>query len=216
MVHSNPIELSDVQLEHIVLAGARARRTGPASSAPPPAMCSDAVVGGCSAITPTLPTFPIIPTAQRSAHLSHLLGCANELLRRQAFAQLAEGRTALDSPAAVKDYLRMHFRTRDHECFVVVFLNCQQHVLGVEEMFRGTLSQTAVYPREVVKRALAYNAAGVILSHNHPSGVAEPSRADECITAQLKSALSLVDIRVYDHMVVAGMTVLSFAERGLL
>jgi DNA repair protein RadC len=89
-------------------------------------------------------------------------------------------------------------------------------VLGVEELFRGTLTQTSVYPREVVKRALAHNAASVILAHNHPSGVAEPSRSDEALTAALRQALALVDVRVLDHFVIGGGAAMSFAERGLL
>jgi DNA repair protein RadC len=105
---------------------------------------------------------------------------------------------------------------RPHEVFVVVFLDAQHRVVASEELFRGTLTQTSVYPREVVKRALHHNAAAVILAHNHPSGVAEPSRADEALTAALKQALGLVDVRVLDHFVVAGDGALSFAERGLL
>lgn len=120
------------------------------------------------------------------------------------------------SPGAVKDYLRLKIADLPYEVFAVVFLDVQNRVLAIEEMFRGTLSQTSVYPREVVKAALAHNAAAVILSHNHPSGSAEPSRADEALTQTLKAALALVDVRVLDHMVVTRATVLSFAERGLL
>lgn len=105
---------------------------------------------------------------------------------------------------------------RDYEVFMVLFLDAQHRVLSPEEMFRGTLTQTSVYPREVVKRSLANNAAAVIFAHNHPSGVAEPSRADELLTQSLKQALALVDVRVLDHFVVAGNGVMSFAERGLL
>ena len=103
-----------------------------------------------------------------------------------------------------------------HEVFVAMFLDAQNRVIETEELFRGTLTQTSVYPREVVKRALHYNAGAVILAHNHPSGVAEPSHADETLTQALKQALALVDIRVLDHFIVAGSSVLSFAERGLL
>lgn len=120
------------------------------------------------------------------------------------------------SPAAVKDYLRLRIAHLPYEVFVVIFLDCQNRVIDVEEMFRGTLTQTSVYPREVVKAALAHNAAAVILAHNHPSGSADPSRADEGLTQTLKAALALVDVRVLDHMVVTCTTVLSFAERGLL
>ena len=120
------------------------------------------------------------------------------------------------SPGAVKDYLRLKIADLPHEVFVVVFLDVQNRVISLDQMFRGTLTQTSVYPREVVKAALAHNAAAIIMAHNHPSGSAEPSRADEALTQTLKAALALVDVRVLDHMVVTRDTVLSFAERGLL
>jgi DNA repair protein RadC len=120
------------------------------------------------------------------------------------------------SPDAVKDYLRLKIADLPYEVFAVVFLDVQNRVIAIEEMFRGTLTQTSVYPREVVKAALAHNAAAVVLSHNHPSGSPEPSRADEALTQTLKAALALVDVRVLDHMVVTRGSVLSFAERGLL
>lgn len=116
----------------------------------------------------------------------------------------------------MRDYLRIMLAQREHEVFMVLFLDAQNRVIAPEEMFRGTLTQTSVYPREVVKRALSLNAAAVILAHNHPSGVAEPSRADEFLTQSLRSALALVDIRVLDHIVIAGSNATSFAERGLL
>jgi DNA repair protein RadC len=124
----------------------------------------------------------------------------------------------LASPAAVRTYLRVLLAKRDHEVFVVLFLDVQNRVIASEEMFRGTLTQTSVYPREVVKRTLELNAAAVILAHNHPSGIAEPSRADECLTQTLKASLALIDARVLDHFIVAGNgnTIVSFAERGLL
>lgn len=123
---------------------------------------------------------------------------------------------ALSSPNAVRDYLRLLIGDRPHEIFVVVFLDAQNRVISSEEMFRGTLTQTSVYPREVVKAALAANAAGVLFAHNHPSGIAEPSQADELLTRTLRQALALVDVRVLDHFVVAGTQALSFAERGLI
>lgn len=128
----------------------------------------------------------------------------------------ARSGAALTSPAAVRDYLRLSIAGREHEVFVCVFLDSQHRVIRTEELFRGTLGQTSVYPREVVKAALAANAAAVIFAHNHPSGVAQPSRADELLTRNLKDALGLVDVRVLDHFVVAGAHALSFAERGLL
>ena len=128
----------------------------------------------------------------------------------------ARSGAALTSPAAVRDYQRLSIAGREHEVFVCVFLDSQHRVIRTEELFRGTLGQTSVYPREVVKRALGRNAAAVAFAHNHPSGAAEPSRADEFLTQTLKSALALVDIRVLDHFVVGRTDVVSFAERGLL
>ena len=124
--------------------------------------------------------------------------------------------TSLTSPTAVRDYLRLLLHDRQHEVFVVVFLDAQNRVIAADELFRGTLTQTSVYPREVVKEALARNAAGVILCHNHPSGLAEPSFQDHALTRSLSEALALVDVNVLDHFIVAGAKALSFAERGLL
>jgi DNA repair protein RadC len=123
---------------------------------------------------------------------------------------------ALTSPAAVRNYLRLKLADRQHEVFVCVFLDAQNRALAIEELFRGTLTSTSVYPREVVKEALAKNAAAVILCHNHPSGVAEPSIQDQALTRTLTEALALVDVKVLDHFVVAGPSLLSFAERGLI
>jgi DNA repair protein RadC len=137
-------------------------------------------------------------------------------LARRALTEEAKQTDALNSPSAVRDYLRLALGVRPQEIFLVVFLDAQNRVVDSEELFQGTLTQTSVYPREVVKRALHHNAASVILAHNHPSGAAEPSRADELLTQTLKSALALVDVRVLDHFIVAGNRILSFAERGLL
>ena len=122
----------------------------------------------------------------------------------------------LSSPGAVRDYLRLLLTGKEHEVFVCVFLDAQNHVIACDEMFRGTLTQTSVYPREVVKTSLAHNAAGVILCHNHPSGVSEPSAADRSLTRALTDALALVDVRVLDHFIVSAGDGMSFAERGLL
>ena len=116
----------------------------------------------------------------------------------------------------MRDFLRIKLGTLEHEVFAVIHLDAQHRVIEYVEMFRGTVTQTSVYPREVVKEAMAHNTAAIVLVHNHPSGVAEPSRADEHLTQTLKSALSLVDVRVIDHLIVAGPTILSFAESGLL
>jgi len=143
------------------------------------------------------------------------LQVAKELVRRSLIEALRH-QDVLSSPASVRDYLRMTLAGRDYEVFMVLFLDAQHRVIQPEEMFRGTLTQTSVYPREVVKRSLVNNAAAVIFAHNHPSGVAEPSHADELLTRSLKQALALVDVSVLDHFVVAESRVMSFAERGLL
>jgi DNA repair protein RadC len=122
----------------------------------------------------------------------------------------------MSSPQAVKDYLRVQIGVLEHEVFCVLFLDAQHRIIALKPMFRGTVTQTSVYPREVVKEALSVNAASVVLAHNHPSGAAEPSRADEFLTQALKSAPALVDVRVLDHLVVAGADCVSFAERGLV
>ena len=143
------------------------------------------------------------------------LAAVLEIARRSMAHQL-RAQPVFDTPGRVKDYLRLRLGAHGHEVFAVLFLDTQHQLLLMEEMFRGTLTQTSVYPREVVKRALQTNAAAVVFAHNHPSGVAEPSRADEFLTQTLKSALALVDVRVLDHLVVGRTDVVSFAERGLL
>jgi DNA repair protein RadC len=121
-----------------------------------------------------------------------------------------------DSPQSVRQYLQLQLGARPHEVFAVLYLNSQNRWLGWEELFRGTLTQTSVYPREVVLRALHHQAAAVVLAHNHPSGVAEPSRADEVLTQTLKSALAMVDVRVLDHFIVTRERAASMAEMGLV
>lgn len=138
-----------------------------------------------------------------------------EMARRSLREEMKQD-DALSSPNAVRSYLRLVLQGKEHEVFFGVFLDAQNRVICAEELFRGTLTQTSVYPREVVKRALALNAAAVIFAHNHPSGLAEPSRADEILTEALKKALALVEVKVLDHFIVAGGNSLSFAERGLL
>jgi DNA repair protein RadC len=123
---------------------------------------------------------------------------------------------ALTSPGAVRDYLCIALSGREHEVFVCIWVDAQHRAIEIEEAFRGTLTQTSVYPREIVKAALRHNAAAVIFAHNHPSGLAEPSQSDELLTRNLKEALALIEVRVLDHFVVAGAQALSFAERGLL
>lgn len=141
-----------------------------------------------------------------------VINAALDLLRQR----MSKKGAALSSPQAVRNYLLLNLQEKPHEVFWVVFLDAQNRVIAAEEMFRGTLTQTSVYPREVVKRSLHHNAAAVIFAHNHPSGIAEPSRSDEALTQALKQALALVDVKVLDHFVIGSGAAMSFAERGLL
>ena len=131
-------------------------------------------------------------------------------------ARMRKAGDCFNSPATVKKYLTLKMAEYEHEVFTAIFLDAQHRVIRTEEMFRGTLTQTSVYPREVVKAALSHNACAVMFAHNHPSGMAEPSRSDELLTSALKQALALVDVRTLDHFIVAGDSCLSFAERGLI
>ena len=137
-------------------------------------------------------------------------------LARRALTQELRETTTLDSPQAVRELLQMQIGGLPHEVFTVLYLNNQHQLLALEELFRGTLSQTSVYPREVVLRALHHQAAAVVLAHNHPSGAATPSSADEMVTRTLRSALGLIDVRVLDHFIVTRHQVTSMAELGLL
>ena len=137
-------------------------------------------------------------------------------MARRALHETLVDRPVLSTPQAVKDFLALSLGALEHEVFVVLFLDARNRLLSCDEMFRGTLTQTSVYPREVVKRALTHNSASVILAHNHPSGAADPSQADRMLTTSLKTALAMVDVAVLDHIIVAGRRAHSFAERGLL
>lgn len=137
-------------------------------------------------------------------------------IARRALAQPLADAPVFDAPAKLKDYVALHLGGLQREVFAVVFLDNQHRLVALEQMFQGTINQTGVHPREIVRRAIELNAAAVVLAHNHPSGLAEPSRADEFVTQSLKSALQLVDVRVLDHLVVGRGQVVSFAERGLL
>lgn len=153
-----------------------------------------------------------------SSHLSTLperCVVARELVKRWLDEELKR-ECVLNAPSTVRDCLKLQFAGQESESFVALFLDSQHRLIALHELFRGTLTQTSVYPREVVKAALRVNAAAIIFAHNHPSGVAEPSQADQQLTTALKQALALVDVRVLDHFIVAGASVLSFAERGLL
>ena len=145
----------------------------------------------------------------------HKLVVARELVKRWLAEELASA-VSLSAPALVIDYLQVLFAGQQFESFVVIFLNAQYRLIASEEMFLETLTETAVYPREIVRRALVLNAAAAIFAHNHPSGITEPSAADIQITEHLKNALELVDVRVVNHFVIAGPSSASFADRGLL
>ena len=165
--------------------------------------------GGLGALLRDVPRAPGLGPARRAE-----LGAVVELARRSLCQTLAN-RPVFDSPDRVREYLQLEIAHREQEVFMVLFLDAQHQLVAAEELFRGSLSQTSVYPREVVKRALAHNAAAVVLAHNHPSGCAEPSRADSHLTQVLRSALALVDVQVLDHFVVTASAVTSMAERGL-
>jgi DNA repair protein RadC len=137
-------------------------------------------------------------------------------LARRAVAEQLKAREVFGSPEAVKNFLQLHLARRPHEVFAALFLDAQNRLIAMEELFRGTLTQTSVYPREVVLKSLQHHAAAVVLAHNHPSGTVQPSRADEALTQTLKAALALVDVRVLDHVIVAPGQALSMAEKGLL
>ncbi len=141
---------------------------------------------------------------------------ARELLRRALEETLKEPGEHLASPDAVKSYLRLFLAGQEHESFVAIWLDAQNRLIASMEMFRGTTTQTSVYPREIVRTGLKLNASAVLFAHNHPSGSVEPSRADEMLTSQLRQALALVDIKVLDHFIVTDTSILSFAERGLI
>ncbi len=145
-----------------------------------------------------------------------IISAAKELFVRALEEDISIHSTSFNSPNVVKDYLRLVLGGRQQEVFMVLFLDAQHRLIASEEMFHGTLTQTSVYPREVVKRALIHNAAAVMLSHNHPSGMSEPSSSDRMLTDALKQALGLVDVRVLDHIVIGEQEALSFAERGLI
>jgi DNA repair protein RadC len=149
--------------------------------------------------------------SSRPAKAEEIIAAAREHMSRR----VRRG-TQLTSPKATRDYLSLKLGTLEREVFAVIFLDKRHRVISYQEMFQGTIDGASVHPREVVKEALKQNAASVILAHPHPSGVAEPSQADEAITARLRDALNLVDIRVLDHIIVAGGDTTSFAERGLI
>jgi len=157
-----------------------------------------------------LPLPPDIESA-----IARKLAAARELMQRDLLAQM-RGSPVFDKPGTLAEWLGLHCAGLDYEVFLVIYVDVQHRLITIEQPFRGTLTQTSVYPREVLKAALANRAAAVAFAHNHPSGSLEPSQADQCLTERLKSALSLIDVRVIDHFIVAGAQHYSFAEHGLI
>lgn len=137
-------------------------------------------------------------------------------LAQELLVEELTSRSVFDSPRAVTDFLKLHFAGQPHESFAVMYLDARNALIAFEELFRGTLTQTSVYPREVMRRCLHHEAAALIISHNHPAGSVEPSQADQLLTKTLSTALAMMDVRVVDHVIVAGAKSLSFAQRGLL
>jgi DNA repair protein RadC len=209
LVARGPAALSDAELVAVLLGGGRAGRSA--------VDLSRALLDRFGRVSGLLDASPgeVASVRGMGDAKAAQVAAARELARR-ALAEQMQARDSLASPAAVRSYLRLRLQHLGHEVFWVVFLDAQNRVIVAEELFRGTLTQTSVYPREVVKRALAHNAAGVILAHNHPSGVAEPSFQDQALTRALAESLALVDVKVLDHFIVAPGAGLSFAERGLL
>jgi DNA repair protein RadC len=203
-----PQALSDVELLAILL------RTGMAGKnvlqLSEELLGPDGIAGLLNATVQTLQTVKGLGPAKQAELLAVF-----EMARR-ALSQRLKEREAFHTPGAVKQYLQLQLAHKNHEVFAVLFLDNQNRMLAMEELFRGTLSQTSVYPREVVLRALHHQAAAVVLSHNHPSGSVQPSRADEHLTQTLKASLALVDVRVLDHIIVGQGQALSMAEQGLL
>jgi DNA repair protein RadC len=203
-----PQALSDVELLAILL------RTGMAGKnvfqLSEELLGPDGIAGLLNATVPSLQMVKGLGPAKQAELLAVF-----EMARR-ALSQRLKEREAFHTPGAVKQYLQLQLAHKNHEVFAVLFLDNQNRMLAMEELFRGTLSQTSVYPREVVLRALHHQAAAVVLSHNHPSGSVQPSRADEHLTQTLKAALALVDVRVLDHIIVGQGQSLSMAEQGLM
>lgn len=203
-----PQALSDVELLAIVLRTGMAGKT--VFQLSQELLGSEGMAGLLNASVASLQTVKGLGPAKQAELLAVF-----EIARR-ALSQRLKDRTVFHTPDAVKYYLQLQLAHKNHEVFAVLFLDNQNRMLAMEELFRGTLSQTSVYPREVVMRALHHQAAAVVLSHNHPSGSVQPSRADEHLTQTLKASLALVDVRVLDHIIVGQGQALSMAEQGLM
>lgn len=207
LIEFGPQSLSEIELISIVLRSARTTR--------PQERAAELLVRFGSLRSLLTAECAAVVSAGLTQKEYATLHAAVELARRH-YQQLMMTGSALANPAATREFLRMRLRDLPYEVFAIVYLDNRHRVIGFEELFRGTIDGASVHPREVVKQALAKNAAAVILTHNHPSGLAEPSQADELITHRLKEALALVDIRVLDHLVVGDAVCESMAERGLL
>jgi len=208
LLERGPQALSDVELLALLL------RTGTAGK-PVLALAEELLAGGgvaglLNASRVQLQRFKGLGPAKQA----ELLAVAE--LARRALGQRLREREVMDSPQALREYLQLHLAHKSHEVFAVLFLDQQHRLLALEELFRGTLSETSVYPREVLLRALHHHSAAVVLAHNHPSGSVQPSRADLALTRHLREALALVDVRVLDHLIVGTGQCLSMAEEGLL
>lgn len=177
--------------------------------APPRTACLAEMAAALSA------PYDAVALASHETMVHQRLAIARELLLRDLTDQM-QARPVLSSPGTVRDWLRLYCAHAEHEVFLVLYLDVRNRLIEAQELFRGTLTHTSVYPREVVKSALARNAASLIVAHNHPSGHVAPSQADQLLTQQLKAALALVDVRIIDHFIIAGNETLSFAEQGLL
>ena len=205
-----PAALSDTELLALLLrTGTRGRGSGPALRRP-----SGRRRGLAGLLHASSEELRMVHGLGGPAKRSELLAVLE--LARRALAEQLKAREVFGSPEAVKNYLQLHLAHRPHEVFAALFLDAQNRLIAMEELFRGTLTQTSVYPREVVLKALHHHAAAVVLAHNHPSGTVQPSRADEALTQTLKAALALVDVRVLDHVIVAPGQALSMAEKGVL
>lgn len=208
LLERGPQALSDVELLALLLRTGTAGK--PVLALAEELLAAGGVAGLLNASRVQLQRFKGLGPAKQA----ELLAVAE--LARRAIGQRLREREVMDSPQALREYLQLHLAHKSHEVFAVLFLDRQHRLLALEELFRGTLSETSVYPREVLLRALHHHSAAVVLAHNHPSGSVQPSRADLALTRHLREALALVDVRVLDHLIVGPGQSLSMAEEGLL
>ena len=208
LLERGPQALSDVELLALLLRTGTAGK--PVLALAEELLAAGGVAGLLNASRVQLQRFKGLGPAKQA----ELLAVAE--LARRAIGQRLREREVMDSPQALREFLQLHLAHKSHEVFAVLFLDRQHRLLALEELFRGTLGETSVYPREVLLRALHHHSAAVVLAHNHPSGSVQPSRADLALTRHLREALALVDVRVLDHLIVGHGQSLSMAEEGLL